>query len=98
MRNGNWGGGEAVRIWECCGREWMDYEAFSVELGVCVYPKSSIFGDAMRKAYIEITAFFDILHVRFVSLFYLILLKSIPCQSQRLRISYISSINAVVFP
>ena len=30
----------------------------------------------MRKAYIEITAFFDILHVRYVSLFYLILLKA----------------------
>ena len=52
----------------------------------------------MRKAYIESTALFDILHVRFPSLLYLILLKDIPCQSQRLRISYISSINALVSP
>ena len=41
----------------------------------------------MRKAYIEIIDLFNILHVRYVSLFYLILLKSIPCQSQCLRIS-----------
>ena len=30
----------------------------------------------MREAYIEITDLFNILHVRFVSLFYLILLKA----------------------
>ena len=56
-------------------------------VGVGVYPKSYVVADAMRKAHIEITDLLNILHVRFVSLFYLRLRKSIPCQSQCLRIS-----------